>query len=110
MHELKTKIEDTIKFIKDELKEVPKIDIAIILGTGLGNLAEKIKDKRGIEYWKIPNFPVSTVKGHKGELVFGKIGDKNVVAMEGRFHYYEGYPLDQVTYPVRVVKALGANA
>ncbi|MFA5338890.1 MAG: purine-nucleoside phosphorylase [Candidatus Omnitrophota bacterium] len=109
MHELKTKIEDTIKFIKVELKETPKIDIAIILGTGLGNLAEKIKEKRSIEYWKIPNFPVSTVKGHKGELVFGKIGDKNVVAMEGRFHYYEGYPLDQVTYPVRVVKALGAK-
>ena len=109
MHELKNKIAETFKFIKDELKEIPKIDIAIILGTGLGNLAEKIKEKRNIEYWKVPNFPVSTVKGHKGELVFGKIGDKNVVAMEGRFHYYEGYPLDQVTYPVRVVKALGAK-
>ncbi len=109
MHELKKKIEDTLKFIEAELKEMPKIDIAIILGTGLGNLAEKIKEKRSIEYWKIPNFPVSTVKGHKGELVFGKIGDKNVVAMEGRFHFYEGYPLDQVTYPVRVVKALGAK-
>jgi purine-nucleoside phosphorylase len=109
MHELKKKIEETIKFINGEFKEIPKIDIAIILGTGLGNLAEKIKEKRAIEYWKIPHFPVSTVKGHKGELVFGKIGGKNVVAMEGRFHYYEGYPLDSVTYPVRVVKALGAK-
>lgn len=109
MPDLKNKIDETFKFIKDELKEIPKIDIAIILGTGLGNLAEKIKERRNIEYWKIPHFPVSTVKGHKGELVFGRIGDKNVVAMEGRFHYYEGYPLDEVTYPVRVVKALGAK-
>ena len=109
MHELRKKIDETFKFIKDELKEIPKVDIAIILGTGLGNLAAKIKQRRGIEYWKIPHFPVSTVKGHKGELVFGKIGDKDIVAMEGRFHYYEGYPLADVTYPVRVVKALGAK-
>lgn len=109
MHELKSKIEETIRFIKDELKEIPKVDIAIILGTGLGNLAEKIKEKKKIEYWKVPHFPVSTVKGHKGELVFGRVGDKNVVAMEGRFHYYEGYALSDVTYPVRVVKALGAK-
>lgn len=109
MHELRNKIGETFKFIKDELKEIPKIEIAIILGTGLGNLTGKIKEKRNIEYWKIPHFPMSTVKGHKGELVFGKIGNKNVVAMEGRFHYYEGYPLADVTYPVRVVKALGAK-
>lgn len=109
MHELKSKIEETFRFIKDELKEMPKVEIAIILGTGLGNLAGKIKERRNIEYWKVPHFPVSTVKGHKGELVFGKIGDKNVVAMEGRFHYYEGYPLADVTYPVRVVRALGAK-
>lgn len=109
MHELRSKIEETFKFIKDELKEIPKIEIAIILGTGLGDFAGKIKERRNIEYWKVPHFPVSTVKGHKGELVFGKIGDKNVVAMEGRFHYYEGYPLADVTYPVRVVRALGAK-
>jgi len=109
MHELKNKIEETFKFIKDELKEIPKVDIAIILGTGLGNLTEKIKQRRNMEYWKIPHFPVSTVKGHKGELVFGRIGDKDIVAMEGRFHYYEGYQLADVTYPVRVVKALGAK-
>ena len=109
MHELKDRITETFKFIKDELRELPQPDIAIILGTGLGNLAEKIKEKRNIEYWKIPHFPVSTVKGHKGELVFGRIGDKKVVAMEGRFHYYEGYSLTDVTYPVRIVKALGAK-
>ncbi len=109
MSDLKSKIEETFRFIKDELKEIPRVDIAIILGTGLGNLAEKIKERRNIEYWKVPHFPVSTVKGHKGELVFGRIGDKNVVAMEGRFHYYGGYALVDVTYPVRVVRALGAK-
>ena len=109
MHELKAKINETVKFIKEEMGRMPQPDVAIILGTGLGNLAEQIKDKKSLEYWKIPHFPLSTVKSHKGELVFGKIGDKNVVAMEGRFHNYEGYTLDEVTYPVRIVKALGAN-
>jgi len=109
MHELKSKINETVKFIKEDTGLMPRPDVAIILGTGLGNLAEKIKEKKSIEYWKIPHFPLSTVKSHKGELVFGKIGDKNVVAMEGRFHHYEGYTLDEVTYPVRIVKALGAK-
>lgn len=109
MHELKNKINETVKFIKDEMGRMPQPDVAIILGTGLGNLAEKIKEKKGLEYWKIPHFPLSTVKSHKGELVFGKIGDKNVVAMEGRFHHYEGYSLDEVTYPVRILRALGAG-
>lgn len=109
MHELKNRINETVKFIKEEMGRMPQPDVAIILGTGLGNLSEKINDKKGLGYWKIPHFPLSTVKSHKGELVFGKIGDKNVVAMEGRFHYYEGYRLDEVTYPVRVAKALGAG-
>jgi purine-nucleoside phosphorylase len=109
MHELKNKISETTKFIKDELGHMPKPDIAIILGTGLGNLTGKIEGRRNIEYWKVPHFPVSTVKSHKGELVFGRIGNKNIVAMEGRLHYYEGYSLDEVTYPVRVAKALGAG-
>lgn len=107
MKDLKSKIEETAQFIRKEFKDTP--DIAIILGTGLGNLAEKIKEKKAIAYSKIPNFPVSTVASHKGELVFGKIGDKKVVALEGRFHYYEGYSLEEVTYAVRVVKALGAS-
>ena len=109
MHELKNKINETVKFIKEEMGRTPQPDVAIILGTGLGNLSAKISEKKSLEYWKIPHFPLSTVKSHKGELVFGKIGDKNVVAMEGRFHHYEGYSLDEVTYPVRVVKALGAR-
>lgn len=107
MKDLRSKISETVEFIKKEFKETP--EIAIILGTGLGNLAEKIKERKAIEYSGIPNFPVSTVVGHKGELVFGKIGDKKVVALEGRFHFYEGYSLQEVTYAVRVVKALGAR-
>jgi len=107
MKDLRSKISETVGFIKKEFKETP--DIAIILGTGLGNLAEKNKERRAIEYSSIPNFPVSTVAGHKGELVFGKIGGRKVVALEGRFHFYEGYSLEEVTYAVRVVKAFGAN-
>ncbi len=107
MSDLRSKISETAEFIRKQFKDSP--DIAIILGTGLGNLAEKIEERKSIEYSKIPHFPVSTVVSHKGELVFGKIGDKTVVAMEGRFHYYEGYSLQEVTYPVRVVKALGAK-
>src|SRR3989338_6805565 len=107
MKDLKSKINETAQFIRKEFRETP--EIAIILGTGLGNLAEKIKERKAIEYSNIPNFPVSTVVGHKGELVFGKIGNKKVVALEGRFHYYEGYSLEEVTYAVRVVKALGAK-
>lgn len=104
---LKRKINETVEFIRLEFKASPQI--AIILGTGLGKLAERISGRESIEYSKIPHFPVSTSIGHKGELVFGKIGNKEVVAMEGRFHYYEGYSLQDVTYPVRVVKALGAK-
>ena len=109
MHELKNKINETVKFIKEEMGRAPQPDVAIILGTGLGNLSAKINEKKSLEYRKIPHFSLSTVKSHKGEMVFGKIGDKNVVAMEGRFHYYEGYSLSEVTYPVRVARALGAK-
>ena len=107
MEDLKRKLNETVEFIKLEFKVSPQI--AIILGTGLGKLAERIRERKSIEYSKIPHFPVSTAIGHKGELVFGKIGNKRVVALEGRFHYYEGYSLEEVTYPVRVVKALGAK-
>ena len=107
MKDLKSRINETTQFIRKEFRETP--EIAIILGTGLGNLTGKIKERKAIEYSSIPNFPVSTVVGHKGELVFGKIGNKKVVALEGRFHYYEGYSLEEVTYAVRVVKALGAK-
>lgn len=82
-------------------------ETAIILGTGLGSLADEIMDKYEIPYEQIPYFPVSTVEGHKGKLIFGKLGQKDIMAMQGRFHYYEGYTMQQVTFPVRVMRELG---
>ena len=107
MEDLKVKITESVEFINQKSKVKPKI--AIILGTGLGELAEDIQEKEIIPYSKIPNFPVSTVQSHSGNLVLGKLGNKEVVAMQGRFHYYEGYSLKEVTFPVRVMKKLGAN-
>ncbi len=86
-----------------------KPDIAIILGTGLGKLAEDIKNSVVIPYEKIKNFPVSTVPGHGGNLVIGQLGEKSVIAMQGRFHYYEGYSMQEITFPLRVMKELGAK-
>ena len=99
------KIQETADFIKSKVNVLPKT--GIILGTGLGNLVTQITDKLEIPYETIPNFPVSTVEGHSGKLIFGKLGNVNVLAMQGRFHYYEGYDMKQVTFPVRVMKALG---
>ncbi|MBP1638016.1 MAG: purine nucleoside phosphorylase inosine and guanosine-specific [Bacteroidetes bacterium] len=99
------KIQETADFIKSKVNVRPKT--GIILGTGLGNLVTQITDKLEIPYQTIPNFPVSTVEGHSGKLIFGKLGDVDVLAMQGRFHYYEGYDMKQVTFPVRVMKALG---
>ncbi len=101
------KIEKTADYIKSRVSEIP--DTAIILGTGLGALVEHIEDKQYIPYTEIPNFPVSTVEGHSGNLIFGTLGNKKVMAMQGRFHYYEGYDMRQVTFPVRVMKALGVK-
>lgn len=101
------KINQTAEFLKAQVAEMPKI--AIILGSGLGNLVDHMTDKKVIPYKEIPNFPVSTVAGHSGNFVFGKLGDKNVIAMQGRFHYYEGYDMKTVTFPVRVFKALGVE-
>lgn len=106
-HNLKDKLSQTVEFIKSQAKAKP--EIAIILGTGLGALTKEIKGGKGIAYCDIPHFPISTTYGHKGELVLGEIGVKGVVAMEGRFHYYEGYTADEITYPVRVMAALGAQ-
>ena len=78
-----------------------------ILGTGLGRLAESIDKSMCIPYREIPNFPVSTVEGHSGQLIFGRLGDKDIMAMEGRFHYYEGYSMKEVTFPIRVMYELG---
>ena len=99
------KVIETTKFLKETTKYRPKV--AIVLGSGLGNLVDYIEGKIEIEYSDIPNFPVSTVAGHDGKLVFGKIGEIEVVAMKGRFHFYEGYDLKQVTYPMYVMKQLG---
>lgn len=98
-------INRTAEYIKSRISDIPQI--AIILGTGLGALVDHIEDKQFIPYTDIPNFPVSTVEGHSGNLIFGNLGSKRVMAMQGRFHYYEGYDMKQVTFPIRVMKALG---
>ena len=99
------KIKETAAYLKSKVPVMPKT--AIILGTGLGELVTHITDKQEIPYNEIPNFPVSTVEGHSGKLIFGKLGKKDIMAMQGRFHYYEGYDMKQVTFPVRVMKELG---
>ncbi len=99
------KIKETVEFLKPRIK--PGITIGIILGTGLGNLAEQITEKEEIPYKDIPNFPMSTVEGHSGKLIAGKLGNVSVLAMQGRFHYYEGYNMKEVTFPVRVMQMLG---
>jgi len=98
-------INETANFLKDKTSFSP--EVGIILGTGLGGLVNDIDIEHSISYEDIPNFPVSTVEGHSGRLIFGKLGDKAVVAMQGRFHFYEGYNMEQVTFPVRVMKYLG---
>lgn len=99
------KIQETASFIKSKIDIIP--NIAIILGTGLGELVHEIEDQEEIIYQDIPNFPLSTVEGHSGKLIFGKLGGKDIIAMQGRFHYYEGYSMQEVTFPIRVFQALG---
>ncbi len=99
------KIQETAEFIRGKMTTVP--ETAIILGTGLGSLVNEITDKYEIEYKDIPNFPLSTVEGHSGKLIFGKLGNKEIMAMQGRFHFYEGYSMKEVTFPVRVMRELG---
>ncbi len=86
-----------------------KADVGIILGTGLGGLVNEIEIIQTLKYSDIPNFPVSTVDGHKGQLICGKLGGKNIVAMQGRFHFYEGYDMAEVTFPVRVMHDMGIS-
>ncbi len=101
------KIKQTVEFLRSKVSEMP--DTAVILGTGLGSLVDFMTDKQYIAYKDIPNFPVSTVEGHSGNLIFGRLGGKPVIAMQGRFHYYEGYDMKQVTFPVRVMQKLGVK-
>jgi purine-nucleoside phosphorylase len=99
------KIKESIQFINSLIKAQPST--GIILGTGLGGLVTSIQIDKSIPYSDIPNFPVSTVEGHSGNLIFGKLNGHSVVAMQGRFHYYEGYNMKEVTFPIRILKALG---
>jgi len=100
-------VQETVNFIQNKIDFTP--EYGIILGSGLGSFTNDIEITHTISYKDIPNFPVSTVEGHNGALVFGTIGSKKVLAMQGRFHYYEGYSMQQVTFPVRVMKQLGIN-
>lgn len=100
-------LHETVNFIRQKISgDAP---VAIILGSGLGNLSNDIKAEFEISYNDIPHFPVSTVEGHKGRLIFGELGGKKVWVMAGRFHYYEGYTAQQVSYPVRVLRLLGVQ-
>lgn len=101
------KINLTANYIKAKISNLP--NIAIILGTGLGALVNHIEEAEYISYSDIPNFPISTVEGHSGNLIFGYLGGKRIMAMQGRFHYYEGYDMKEVTFPIRVMKALGVK-
>lgn len=109
MNELRQKIQEACTLLKTKTKIQP--EIGIILGTGLGALAKEIDAEAFVPYQEIPHFPLSTVESHAGRLIFGKLGEnkKNVMVMQGRFHYYEGYSMQQITFPVRVMKALGCH-
>ena len=100
-------VQETVSYIKEIINLSP--EYGVILGSGLGSFTDEMKVEYTLPYNQIPNFPVSTVQGHKGALVFGTIGEKKVVAMQGRFHFYEGYSMKEVTFPVRVMKFLGVE-
>lgn len=107
MSALLDQLKETTGYIRQQCNTVPSL--GIVLGSGLGNFTSEIKVDKEILYDDIPHFPVSTVKGHQGKLIFGEIGGKQVVAMAGRFHFYEGYTPQQVIYPIRVMKLLGVE-
>ncbi len=107
MDNIISKINETLEVIRKSTKD--NYSVGIILGTGLGGLVHEIEIEHEIDYGHLPHFPLSTVESHKGKLIFGSINGKKVVAMQGRFHYYEGYSMQQITYPVRVMKYLGVE-
>jgi len=105
--ELAREIKEAESFLRGRTTRSPLV--GIVLGTGLGSLAQRIERSQAVSYADIPHFPVSTVEGHAGELVFGELAGVEIVAMSGRVHYYEGYTMKEVTFPVRVMKALGCK-
>ena len=107
MTELRKQINEAVSSLRTKTRMQPPV--GIILGTGLGGLAKEITPEIIVDYGDIPHFPLSTVESHKGKLIFGTLAGKNVIAMQGRFHYYEGYSMQQVTFPVRVMKFLGVS-
>jgi purine-nucleoside phosphorylase len=107
MNEIKQQLTETLAVLEPQIKTRP--EVGIILGTGLGGLAKEIQSDAVIPYEKIPNFVHSTVETHAGKLHFGRLAGKSVMAMQGRFHFYEGYTMKQITYPVRLMKALGVK-
>lgn len=105
--EIVLQVNEAVGYLKSQYTGQPQV--AIILGSGLGNFANKIIVEKEVPYAEIPHFPVSTVKGHSGKIIFGELAGKKIVAMSGRFHYYEGYTPQEVVFPVRVLKMLGVN-
>lgn len=105
---LRQQIEETLNYLRTKTAMAP--EVGIILGTGLGGLVKDIAVETVVDYKEIPHFPLSTVESHQGKLIFGVLGGKKVVVMQGRFHYYEGYTMQQITFPVRVMKLLGVQA
>jgi purine-nucleoside phosphorylase len=106
-HPILRELNEAVDFIRTKYAGKPRV--GVVLGSGLGNLSKEIKVEKEIAYTEIPHFPVSTVEGHHGKLVFGKLGGRNVVVLSGRFHYYEGYSPAQVVFPIRVMKLLGVE-
>ncbi|WP_026700208.1 purine-nucleoside phosphorylase [Salibacterium aidingense] len=108
MENIAAKVREAAAYLKDQTDTSPSI--GLILGSGLGDLADEIQNAVRVDYESIPYFPVSTVEGHAGRLVIGELQGRQVIAMQGRFHYYEGYSMQEVTFPVRVMKELGAES
>ena len=107
IEDYKKRVDDTVSFLKEKMKQAPSV--VIILGTGLGGLVDSIEVDTLLPYEKIPNFPRSTVEGHRGNLILGKLNGKDVAVLQGRFHYYEGYSTRELTFPLRVLSLLGAE-
>lgn len=107
MEDYLTKLKQTVEYLRQKIHREPYI--AIVLGSGLGNLANFIQNRLEIPYKEIPNFPATTVPGHEGRLIFGELGGVDIVAMKGRFHYYEGWSMDEVVFPLRTFKLLGVS-